>query len=70
MEEEIAMPSHHTKLTRKLDPDKPQSVIVSLNAAQVEIVNRLLVGGLHGNTGADVVRRLFCDGCIPHSKTP
>jgi len=64
------MPSHHTKLTRRLDPTKAQSVLVSLNVQQIEIVNRLLEGGLHGNTGADVVRRLFCDGCLPHIQKP
>lgn len=56
-----------TKLSRALDPDKSQSVSVTLNAPQVEIVNRLYVSGLWGNSPAKVVRRLFDQACMSHA---
>lgn len=60
------MPSNPSKLNRGLDPTKPHTITITLNTAQVEIVNRLHKEGVHGNSCADVVRRLFCDGCTPH----
>jgi hypothetical protein len=60
--------SSANKLARKMDPDCPQYVTIKLNPRQVEIINRLHAQGLHGNTCADVVRRLFCDGCLQHSE--
>lgn len=64
------MPSHVNKGQRKMDPTKPQAVTIQLNPRQIEIVNRLYEGGLHGNSCAEVVRRLFSDGCLPHANEP
>lgn len=59
--------SHYSaKLTRKLDAEAPQSFTLTLNTAQIEIVNRLYATGLYGNSVAEVVRRLLCDGMLPH----
>lgn len=55
-----------SKLARAMDPRKAQSVTITLNAAKVEIVNRLYLTGLWGGTPAETVRRLFDEALKPH----
>lgn len=57
-----------SKQIRPMNEEKSQTVTISLNPAQVRIVNRLYKAGLHGNSCAQVVQRLFCDGCVSHSQ--
>lgn len=57
-----------TKLARRLNPDQQQSILISLNVQQVEIVNRLYESGLWGGTPSEVARRLFDRACMDHVK--
>ena len=58
------------KLTRALNPDSQTIIRLELNAAQIEIVNRLYATGLWGNSATRVVERLLCEAMKGHVKEP
>jgi hypothetical protein len=46
----------------------PKKVEIRLGPARRRYIERLLAGGLHGNTAEEVVETLFCRGlqeCVP-----